>query len=101
MVTKRWREDRIEGLGLAYAHCGIWNDWPRGNFCIAQGTTQYSMIICTGKEYEKKWMCVICVYITESLVQHNYHNITNQLYLNKTSKENLGEKQVNKKQING
>ena len=20
----------MEGLGLAYAHCGIWNDWPTG-----------------------------------------------------------------------
>ena len=26
------------GLGLAYAHCGIWNDWPMGASCIAPGT---------------------------------------------------------------
>ena len=25
------------GLGLAYAHCGIWNDWPPGTCCVAQG----------------------------------------------------------------
>ena len=28
----------IGGLGLAYAHCGIWNDWPTETCCVAQGT---------------------------------------------------------------
>ena len=31
-------EECSESLGLAYTHCGIWNDWPMGNFCRAQGT---------------------------------------------------------------
>ena len=30
----RW----TRSLGLACAHCGIWNDWPVGTCCIAQGT---------------------------------------------------------------
>ena len=31
------REGIIGGMGLSYAHCGIWNDWPTGTCCIAQG----------------------------------------------------------------
>ena len=40
MVTKadRWGEGWTAGLGLAYAHCGMWNDWPKETCCIAQGT---------------------------------------------------------------
>ena len=26
------------GLGLTYAHCSIWNEWPTGTYCTAQGT---------------------------------------------------------------
>ena len=42
MVTKGDRlgegeEEWTGGLGLAYAHHGIWNDWPTGTCCIAQG----------------------------------------------------------------
>ena len=33
-----WEEGWTEGLGLAYAYCGIWNDWPMGTCCIVQGT---------------------------------------------------------------
>ena len=29
-------EGWTEGLGLAYAQCGIWNDWPIGNCYIVQ-----------------------------------------------------------------
>ena len=32
------REGWTRGLGLAYAHCCIWNDWPMGACYIAQGT---------------------------------------------------------------
>ena len=31
-------EGWIGGLGLTYAHRGIWNDWPAGTCCIAQRT---------------------------------------------------------------
>ena len=33
-----WRKEWIGGLRLAYTHCGIWKDWPTGNYCIAQGS---------------------------------------------------------------
>ena len=26
------------GLGLAFAHCSLWNYWPTGTCCIAQGS---------------------------------------------------------------
>ena len=44
LTTKLWlpKENRqgvwTEGLGLAYALCGIQNDWPMGTCCIAQRT---------------------------------------------------------------
>ena len=40
MVTKGVTvgEGWIGGLGLAYAHSGIWNDWPAGTCYIAHGT---------------------------------------------------------------
>ena len=31
-------EGQTGGLGLAYAHCGIWNDWPMGTCYKAQRT---------------------------------------------------------------
>lgn len=40
-VTKGERlagEARIGGLGLAHAHCGMWNDWSVETSCIAWGT---------------------------------------------------------------
>ena len=39
MVTKGDRREAwTSGLGLAYAHCGIWNDWPMEKYWIAQGS---------------------------------------------------------------
>ena len=37
MVMKRDKggEKWIGGLGLAYAHCGIWNVWPMQNCYLA------------------------------------------------------------------
>ena len=70
------------GLRLAYAHCGIWNAWPTGTYCVAQHReiTQYSEMIYMGeesdKESEKDWIT--------SLDSRNYHNSANQLYFNKT-----------------
>ena len=39
-VTKgdRWGEGWTGGWRLACAHSGLWNDWPMGTCCIAQGT---------------------------------------------------------------
>ena len=31
-------EGLTESLGLAYEHCGKWNDWLMGTFCIVQTT---------------------------------------------------------------
>ena len=32
-------------LGLTYARCGIWNDWPMGNLLYSpENSTQYSVI---------------------------------------------------------
>ena len=28
------REGWTGGLGLAYVHCGMWNGWPTGTYCI-------------------------------------------------------------------
>ena len=50
MVTKgdRWGEGWTGGLGMAYAHCGIWNDWTKGNCWTTQGTLPN---ILYGKEF--------------------------------------------------
>ena len=53
------REESLRGvmdwaLGLAYAHCGIWNDWPVGP-CTGN-STQNSMVVYRGEESEKEWM---------------------------------------------
>ena len=45
------------GLGLAYTHRSIWNDWPMGTFCIAQGILPSSLWWSTQeKNLKKKWM---------------------------------------------
>lgn len=48
------------GLGLAYPHSGIWNDWPLGTCCIGQGTLPniLSLIIYVEKESVEEWMWV-------------------------------------------
>ena len=71
MVTKRdrrweegWEEGWTGGLGLAYAHGWIWNNWPKGT-SSTENSTQCSMIIYTGKESEKRMD--VCTCKTESL----------------------------------
>ena len=60
MVTKRDRwwggKKWIGGLELAYAYCDIWNGWPAGTCCMygTGNSTQYSVIIYLGKEFEKE-----------------------------------------------
>ena len=63
MVTKGggWGggEEWTGGLGLAYAHCGIRNDWTMGTcYNSTENATQYYVIIYEGKESEREWMCV-------------------------------------------
>ena len=84
VVTKgdRFREKGLTwGWGLAYAHCGIWNDWPTGTCCIAQGTLLNILENICGKRIWKRMdMCVCMVY------SRSFHNIVNQLYFNKALK---------------
>ena len=85
----------MEGLGLAYAHQGTWNDWPKGTCYIAQRTLP--SILCN--LYGKRIWQRMCICITESLFLYNrnYYNIVNQLYVNKTFKN---EKKKEKKTKN-
>ena len=52
------REGWTRVLGLAYAHCGIWDDWPTGTWVQHGNSTQFSAMIYIGKESEKEWRCV-------------------------------------------
>ena len=56
--TNCWGEGWTGGLGLAYEHCGLWNDWPMGTCCIVQGTLINILIIDVGEESERDWRCV-------------------------------------------
>ena len=79
-----WGEGWTGGLGLAYAHCGVWNAGQWGP--AAQHRTQYSVMVYVGKESEREWMCYMYNRIT-LLHSRNYNNIVNQLYFKKTSKK--------------
>ena len=70
-------------LGLAYAHWGIWNDWPVGTCCIAQGTLPNILWLSIWDKNLKKNGCV---YLYNLLYSRNNHNIVIQLFFNKTSK---------------
>ena len=72
MVTKRdrWVGEWTGNLGLAYTHCGIWNDWPMGICYISQRTLPSIL----WKDYEKDghWKRIwkrmdMCTCVTESL----------------------------------
>ena len=78
------REGWTGGLGLAYEHWSIWNDWPTGTCCIAQRTLPNSVIIYV----EKKSARDGCVYMYNGIIllySRNHHNLINQLYFNKIS----------------
>ena len=68
---------RRDGLGLrmAYTYYCVWNGWSVGTSCIAQETTQYSVIAYMGVD--------MCIWITESLCCTVEINIVNQLYFKK------------------
>ena len=53
------------GLGLAYAHWGLWNDWPTATCCRAQGTLPIFYDHLHGKRIWKPMD--MCACITESL----------------------------------
>ena len=68
------------GLGLAYVHCGIWNDWPTATCCIAQGTLHNILWQSIWEKNLKR----MDIWIT-LLYSRNY-NIVNHLYFNKIFK---------------
>ena len=83
MVTKGqlgWGE-WTGGLELAYAHCGIWNDWPAETCYISQGTLPSILWWSMWKKNLKKNGCMYMYNWVILLYRRNYHNIANQLYL--------------------
>jgi len=47
------------GFGIAYAHTEEYGmSGPMGTCCIAQSSTEYSVIIYVGKESEREQACV-------------------------------------------
>ena len=78
-LEEKW----IEGVGLAYAHCGIFNSQLMGTYLQHRNSTQQSVIIYMGKNLKKNG----CAYMYDSITlfyHKNYHNIIHQLYFNKT-----------------
>ena len=57
-------EEWTGGLGLAYAHCGIWNDWSVGTCCREQRPL-YPIFF--DNLYRKRMWKGVCTCITESL----------------------------------
>ena len=61
MVSKGDRsgeEGWTGGLGLAYAHCDVWDDWPIGTCCRHRELYPIFLIIYTEKVFEREWVCV-------------------------------------------
>ena len=68
-------------LGMAYAHSGIWNDWPMRTCCTARGILPN--ILVSSRNLKENG----CVYMGNRITlsySRNFHNIVNQLYLDKT-----------------
>ena len=61
---------------------GMTGQWRPAVYSMGN-STQYSVMVCVGKESEKEWMCIQEWLNTLSLYSRNYHNIVNQLYFNK------------------
>ena len=73
-------------LRAALAYWDIWNDWPMGTCCVAQGT-QNSVIIWKLSEKNLKMNGCVYMYSWINLLNHrNYHSNVNQLYLDKNFK---------------
>ena len=74
------------GIGLASAHCGLWNDWPAGTCCRAQGALPN---IPRSSLWEKNPKENRCVSVENRLpVLHSRHdqNLGHQLHLKATLK---------------
>ena len=84
------RRDGLGSLGLAYAHWGIWNDYPTGTCCIAQGTLLNILWQSTWKKNLKENGGVYMDHWITFLYRRSYHNLVNQLYFNETLKKEVG-----------
>ena len=80
---------RPRGLGLAYAHWGIWDDWSMGTCCIAQRTLASNLWIIYGwKESERECICIY-VWLGHFAVQQKLSQPCKLTNFNKTLKKNL------------
>ena len=68
---------------LAYGHCGIWNDWLMGTCCTTQGTLPSILWWSIWRKNLKKNGRVYLYNWFTLLYSRIYHNIVNQLYVNK------------------
>ena len=73
-------------LGLVYAYCGILNDWTMGTCYIAQRTLPNILCWTTWEKSMKENGCVFMYNWITLLYIRNYQSIVNQLYFNKTLK---------------
>ena len=74
-------------LGLAYAYCGIWNDWPMGTCCITQRTLHNILWWSIWENNLKNNGCLYMYSWITLLYSKNYHNIVNQLHFKKNFKK--------------
>ena len=85
MVTKEGscgEEGWTGGLGLAYAHWGIWNDWPTGP---ALEHREFYPVFFDSLRGKRTWKRMdMCICTTGSLCcTAEMINLVNQLYINK------------------
>ena len=85
---REWQGDRlIGGLGLEYVQYCIWNGWPTGTSCIAQGTLRDILWWPLWEKINlKKNGCVYMYNWITLLHSRNYWNIASHLHFNKTLK---------------
>ena len=75
------------GLGLAFAHWGIWNDWPTGTCCVAQRTLPSNLWWSTWeKTLRENGYVYMHDWITLQYSRH-YNDLVIQLYFNKLIKK--------------
>ena len=88
MVTQgdRWGEGWTGGVGLAYAHWGLWNGWPMGTCCLAQRTLPNILGSSTWEKNMKENGCVYMFNCITLLYSRNYHNLVNQPHFHNSIK---------------
>ena len=74
------------GLGLAYAHSDIWNNWPTEICYIAQGTLPNILWWSMWEKNLKENGCVSMYNWITLLYSRNYNNLVIQQYFIKTLK---------------